>query len=151
MRISTKGRHAVMAMLDLACNNRDRPMIPVSLAKIANRQDTSLSHIEQLVALLKSAGLVKSLRGPGGGYLLTKPPDEITISEIISAVDDHQPRVPIDNPMQSIAKQLTDLLWESINDRLLSSLRTVTLADLDRWSLGKTTSNDPQAVDDKSS
>jgi len=149
MRISTKGRLAVMAMVDLARNNRDNPMIPVSLSLIAERQDMSSSYLEQLAVPLKSAGLVKSVRGPGGGYLLTKPPEEITLSEVISAVDDRQPRIQIDDPTQASARQVTDLLWQSVDDSILSYLGTVTLADVDSCSFSKTTANGLRTTGDE--
>ena len=93
MRISTKGRHAVMAMTDLARNGTEKP---VSLAEVSRRQEISLSYLEQLIARLKSKGLVKSMRGPGGGYQLNHPADKITVFEIVRAVDDHTPRMQVD-------------------------------------------------------
>ena len=85
MRLSTKGRYAVMAMADLAQNGSDRP---VSLAEIAERQEISLSYLEQLFARLRRAGLVKSVRGPGGGYRLAKPTTETWVADIVLAVDE---------------------------------------------------------------
>jgi len=85
MRLTTKGRFAVTAMLDLALNEHDKP---VTLAGISERQNISLSYLEQLFSRLRRNGLVKSVRGPGGGYLLAKGQDEISVSLIISAVDE---------------------------------------------------------------
>jgi Rrf2 family iron-sulfur cluster assembly transcriptional regulator len=85
MKLSTKGRYAVMAMVDLACHCRGTP---VSLADIAERQEISLSYLEQLFAKLRRGGLVRSVRGPGGGYLPARPLDETRISDIILAVDE---------------------------------------------------------------
>ena len=94
MRLSTKGRYAVMAMADLAghapesdkqSNNQSKP---VALADIAERQDISLSYLEQLFAKLRRGGLVTSVRGPGGGYRLARPSDELRIADIIVAVDE---------------------------------------------------------------
>ena len=85
MKLSTKGRYAVMAMVDLA---RHAQAKPVSLSDIAARQEISLSYLEQLFARLRRAGLVKSVRGPGGGYLLAHAEDQTRISDIIIAVDD---------------------------------------------------------------
>jgi Rrf2 family iron-sulfur cluster assembly transcriptional regulator len=85
MRLSTKGRYAVMAMVDLAKHSQGDP---IALAEIAERQEISLSYLEQLFAKLRVGGLVKSVRGPGGGYLLGHPADETRISDVILAVDE---------------------------------------------------------------
>ena len=85
MKLSTKGRYAVMAMVDLA---RHAQAKPVSLSDIATRQEISLSYLEQLFARLRRAGLVKSVRGPGGGYRLTRGSADTRVSEIILAVDE---------------------------------------------------------------
>ena len=86
MRLSTKGRYAVMAMADLAGNAGEGR--PVALADIAERQDISLSYLEQLFAKLRRGGLVTSVRGPGGGYRLSRPSGELRIADIIVAVDE---------------------------------------------------------------
>jgi Rrf2 family iron-sulfur cluster assembly transcriptional regulator len=83
MRLTTKGRYAVTAMLDLALHGADGP---VTLADIASRQGISQSYLEQLFGKLKRGRLVKSLRGPGGGYALAREPEEISVSTIISSV-----------------------------------------------------------------
>ena len=85
MRLSTKGRYAVMAMVDLAQHGNGAA---VSLSDIAERQEISLSYLGQLFAKLRRSGLVKSVRGPGGGYLLAHHRDETRISDIILAVDE---------------------------------------------------------------
>ena len=85
MRLTTKGRYAVTAMLDLALHSDQGP---VSLAEISERQHISLSYLEQLFAKLRRRGLVKSVRGPGGGYRLNRPTGETFIAEIIDAVDE---------------------------------------------------------------
>src|SRR5262249_13038324 len=86
MRLSTKGRYAVMAMADLAQHEASNR--PVSLADIAQRQEISLSYLEQLFAKLRRGGLVKSVRGPGGGYRLSRPANEMRIADVIVAVDE---------------------------------------------------------------
>ena len=86
MRLSTKGRYAVMAMADLAAHEAGAK--PVSLADIAQRQDISLSYLEQLFAKLRRGGLVRSVRGPGGGYRLSRASAELRIADIILAVDE---------------------------------------------------------------
>ena len=86
MQLTTKGRYAVTAMLDLASNDSSRP---VTLDMISQRQNISLSYLEQLFAKLRKASLVKSIRGPGGGYLLNVDPMDVTLTEIIEAVDEN--------------------------------------------------------------
>jgi len=86
MQLTTKGRYAVTAMLDLASNDSSRP---VTLDMISQRQNISLSYLEQLFAKLRKASLVKSIRGPGGGYLLNVNPVDVTLTEIIEAVDEN--------------------------------------------------------------
>jgi Rrf2 family iron-sulfur cluster assembly transcriptional regulator len=95
MRLSTKGRYAVMAMTDLALNARkgggneaSGGGRPISLSEISERQQISLSYLEQLFARLRKAGLVKSARGPGGGYVLARAADSLFVSEIVLAVDE---------------------------------------------------------------
>ena len=85
MRLTTKGRYAVTAMLDLALHAHNGP---TSLSDISQRQEISLSYLEQLFARLRRAGLVNSVRGPGGGYLLSQPAEEISVSKVIDAVND---------------------------------------------------------------
>ena len=86
MRLSTKGRYAVMAMTDLALNGQAGR--PISLSEISERQQMSLSYLEQLFARLRKAGLVKSARGPGGGYTLSRTAGDLFVSEIVLAVDE---------------------------------------------------------------
>ena len=86
MQLTTKGRYAVTAMLDLASNDSTRP---VTLDMISQRQNISLSYLEQLFAKLRKASLVKSIRGPGGGYVLNVNPVDVTLTEIIEAVDEN--------------------------------------------------------------
>ncbi len=86
MRLSTKGRYAVMAMTDLALNGQAGR--PISLSEISERQQISLSYLEQLFARLRKAGLVKSARGPGGGYTLSRTAGDMFVSEIVLAVDE---------------------------------------------------------------
>jgi Rrf2 family iron-sulfur cluster assembly transcriptional regulator len=88
MQLSTRGRYAVMAMLDLAHLQSAPSAGPVALAQIAERQALSLSYLEQLFAKLRRAGLVRSVRGPGGGYSLSRPPADIWLNDIIAAVSE---------------------------------------------------------------
>ena len=132
MRLSTRGRYAVMAMVDLACEGRERP---VTLADIATRQDISLSYLEQLFAKLRRGGIVCSIRGPGGGYRLANPMDQIRISDIILAVDEpiRTTRCQTGSPKgcnkdQSRCK--THDLWEELGRQIHVYLSSVTLADV---------------------
>ena len=86
MQLTTKGRYAVTAMLDLASNETTKP---VTLDRISERQNISLSYLEQLFAKLRKASLVKSVRGPGGGYLLNVSAEDVTLTQIIEAVDEN--------------------------------------------------------------
>ena len=85
MKLTTKSRYAVTAMLDIASHNTGSP---ISLPEISHRQNISLSYLEQLFSRLKKSGLVDSIKGPGGGYVLSKDANEIVISEVIQAVDE---------------------------------------------------------------
>ena len=131
MRLTTKGRFAVTAMMDLAlCGGAE----PVTLAEISARQHISLSYLEQLFGKLRRQGLVKSVRGPGGGYRLARAMQDISVAEIIRAVDE-----PIDATQcggkencQDDRKCLTHDLWANLNNHIFSYLRAVTLAELVR-------------------
>jgi Rrf2 family iron-sulfur cluster assembly transcriptional regulator len=132
MRLSTKGRYAVMAMVDLAKHSQGSP---IALAEIAERQEISLSYLEQLFAKLRAGGLVKSVRGPGGGYLLGHPADETRISDVILAVDEpiRATRCTPGAPMGcrgSKSRCLTHDLWEELSNQIHLYLSSVTLADV---------------------
>jgi Rrf2 family transcriptional regulator, iron-sulfur cluster assembly transcription factor len=128
MRISTKGRHAVMAMVDIACNAGDKP---VPLAEVAQRQMISLSYLEQLVAKLKKNGLVKSMRGPGGGYILGLDQKVMTIYQIVVAVDTvTQREKALSENANQVARKLTDHLWSKVSEEVYKYLKSVTLADV---------------------
>lgn len=128
MRISTKGRHAVMAMVDLAFHAKEKP---VPLADVAQRQKISLSYLEQLVAKLKKNSLVKSMRGPGGGYLLAIPAEAMSIQQIVQAVDTplHRDRGEALGESQA-ARKATDHLWHRMGEEMQKFLKSVTLADV---------------------
>lgn len=129
MRLTTKGRFAVTAMVDLALRDGSGP---VTLAEISARQKISLSYLEQLFGKLRRRELVESVRGPGGGYHLAKSTGEISIAEIILAVDE-----PID-ATQCAGKEnchddqkcLTHDLWATLNERIFDYLEGVTLRQL---------------------
>jgi len=132
VRLSTKGRYAVMAMVDLAKTSKGRA---VALADIAERQEISLSYLEQLFARLRRGGLVKSVRGPGGGYLLAVSAEEMRISDIILAVDEPmrttrcEPKSPVGCHADK-TRCLTHDLWEELGNQIHLYLKTVSLADV---------------------
>ncbi len=132
MKLTTKGRYAVMAMTDLARNSDGSPM---TLAEIAERQDISLSYLEQLFAKLRRGGLVRSVRGPGGGYLLSRSAEAIRISDIVLAVDEpiRATRCQPGSPMscQGVkGRCMTHDLWEELSNHIVLFLSSVSLADV---------------------
>lgn len=129
MRLTTKGRFAVTAMLDLAMHEVDKP---VTLAGISERQSISLSYLEQLFSRLRRNGLVKSVRGPGGGYRLAKKQTEISVSEIISAVDEliDATQCGGQENCREERRCMTHDLWSSLNDKILEYLSGISLAHL---------------------
>ncbi|HEX7812611.1 MAG TPA: Fe-S cluster assembly transcriptional regulator IscR [Burkholderiales bacterium] len=129
MRLTTKGRFAVTAMIDLAMHNGKSP---VTLSEISERQKISLSYLEQLFGKLRRRELVSSVRGPGGGYNLAKPTDEVSVADIITAVDE-----PIDATQcggkencKDEQKCITHDLWTDLNRHIFEYLRAVTLSEL---------------------
>ena len=143
MRLSTKGRYAVMAMADLARRQTaaDRA---VALAEIAARQEISLSYLEQLFARLRRKGLVKSARGPGGGYRLARTAETTTIAEIVHAVDEPLRATRCASHgadggrgcMLKGERCLTHDLWEDLGHRIEDYLTSVSLADVVMGRLG---------------
>ena len=133
MRLSTKGRYAVMAMADLARREGDATRA-VALADIAERQEISLSYLEQLFARLRRKGLVKSARGPGGGYRLARTAVETSIADIVHAVDEplRATRCEKVGPgcMMRGERCLTHDLWADLGDRIEDYLASVSLADV---------------------
>ncbi len=147
MRLTTKGRFAVTAMIDLALRSSAGP---VALAAISQRQQISLSYLEQLFGKLRRHELVESTRGPGGGYSLGRPAAEITVADIIVAVDE-----PIDatgcsgneNCMgEDSGKCMTHDLWASLNQRMIEFLDSVSLKKLVDEQLAKGVSVDEVPV-----
>jgi Rrf2 family transcriptional regulator, iron-sulfur cluster assembly transcription factor len=129
MRLTTKGRFAVTAMIDLAMNNGSQP---VTLSEISERQKISLSYLEQLFGKLRRRELVNSVRGPGGGYNLARPTDQVSVADIITAVDE-----PIDATQcggkencKDDQKCITHDLWTDLNRHIFEYLRAVKLSDL---------------------
>ncbi len=132
MKLSTKGRYAVMAMADLAIRSTGKP---VSLADIATRQEISLSYLEQLFGKLRRGGLVKSVRGPGGGYLLSRQASETRISDIVLAVDEpiKATRCNLGSPKgcrSDESRCITHDLWAELGNQIYLYLSSVSLEDV---------------------
>jgi len=130
MRLTTKGRFAVTAMVDLALRQNGGP---VTLSAISERQHISLSYLEQLFGKLRRHKLVSSVRGPGGGYNLAQPTREMSVADIILAVDE-----PLDatqcggkeNCVDGEKRCMTHDLWATLNTKMFEYLSSVTLQDL---------------------
>lgn len=132
MRLSTKGRYAVTAMVDIAQHSRGSP---VALNEIAQRQAISLSYLEQLFAKLRRAGLVNSVRGPGGGYVLSRDSDQIRISAIVLAVDTVFGAVGSRDGTRPNGKDaadgsVADDLWGELDGVIASFLGAITVGDV---------------------
>ncbi len=129
MRLTTKGRYAVTAMLDLAINQNGKP---VTLHDIASNQEISLSYLEQLFARLRKSGLVKGTRGPGGGYRLARAPEEISIADIITSVDEKIDitRCAGREDCRDGERCLTHELWSDLSAKIFQFLDEITLGEL---------------------
>jgi Rrf2 family iron-sulfur cluster assembly transcriptional regulator len=134
MKLSTKGRYAVTALADIALNGGTRP---VTLAEIAERQDISVAYLEQLFVRLRRAGIVESVRGPGGGYRLARPADELRVSEVMTAVDERLNAMGCGGRWEveggcgkSRETCLTHNLWEQLSAHVHVFLNQVTIADV---------------------
>lgn len=134
MKLSTKGRYAMVALADLALQPGDQL---VSLGEISKRQDISLPYLEQLFVKLRRAGLVESVRGPGGGYRLAMPASEIRVSDILGAVDEtvsamHKGAGASGGSSGSRAQSMTNRLWEGLSAHVYVFLHQTRLSDVVR-------------------
>ncbi len=132
MKLSTKGRYAVVALADLALQPSGSL---VTLAEISKRQDISLPYLEQLFVKLRRDGLVESVRGPGGGYKLAKSPSDIRVAEILAAVDEtvsamHKGAGASGGQSGTRAQSLTNRLWESLSAHVYVFLHQSRLSDV---------------------
>jgi Rrf2 family iron-sulfur cluster assembly transcriptional regulator len=132
MKLSTKGRYAMVALADLALQPEEAL---VTLGEISKRQDISLPYLEQLFVKLRREGLVESVRGPGGGYKLSRPPSEIRVSEILGAVDEtvsamHKGAGASGAASGSRAQSLTNRLWEGLSAHVYVFLHQARLSDV---------------------
>ncbi|TCM75423.1 Rrf2 family transcriptional regulator [Rhodovulum steppense] len=132
MKLSTKGRYAMAALVDLALTPEDGL---VSLAEISKRQDISLPYLEQLFVKLRRAGLVDSVRGPGGGYRLARSASEIRVVDVLAAVDEtvsamHKGAGASGGVSGSRAQSLTNRLWEGLSAHVYVFLHQTRLSDV---------------------
>ena len=129
MRLTTKGRYAVTAMLDLAIHATESP---IPLADISQRQGISLSYLEQLFARLRRQGLVKSARGPGGGYRLNRQPEDIAVIEVLNAIDEKidTTRCGGKGDCQDGQACLTHDLWFDLSKQISDFLSRISLGEL---------------------
>jgi Rrf2 family iron-sulfur cluster assembly transcriptional regulator len=124
MRLSTKGRFAVTAMIDVALREDAGP---VSLSDIAVRHQISLSYLEQMFSKLRQHGLVESTRGPGGGYALGHRADTVTVADIIGAVEGD---TDVARSQQAVAQDITQELWDTLNSKMTDYMQSITLLSL---------------------
>lgn len=132
MKLSTKGRYATVALTDLALQAPDSL---VTLNEISRRQAISLAYLEQLFVKLRRAGLVESVRGPGGGYRLARPASDIRVSDILGAVDEtvsamHKGASVSGGHSGSKAQSLTNRLWEGFSAHVYVFLHQTRLSDI---------------------
>lgn len=132
MKLSTKGRYGLKAMFDLALNGRE---IPVSLTAISERQNISVNYLEQLIAPLRKAGLVKSVRGAQGGYLLAKLPNEITVADILYTLEGSlAPTDCVSYFNEEICSNadycVTHIIYEKMRDSINEVVKSITLQDM---------------------
>lgn len=129
MRLTTRGRYAVTAMLDLALHAQEKP---VSLAEISERQTISLSYLEQLFSRLRQSNLVTSVRGPGGGYRLSRSGDSVSVAEIVDAVNESLDTTNCKGraDCQGGSICLTHNLWEDLSQQIHKFLSDISLEDL---------------------
>jgi Rrf2 family transcriptional regulator, iron-sulfur cluster assembly transcription factor len=144
MRMSTKGRFAVTAMMEVALRERSGP---VSLAGIGARQNMSLSYLEQLFSRLRRHGLVESTRGPGGGYTLGRRAEEITVADIIVAVDSEDEETGRNEgaTTRQVGESLTGELWGNLNAKMIEYMDGISLHSLVQQQLAKGVPMDTQA------
>jgi Rrf2 family iron-sulfur cluster assembly transcriptional regulator len=129
MRLSTRGRFAVTAMIELALRENSGP---VPLSSIALRHQISLSYLEQMFSKLRQHGLVESTRGPGGGYSLGHRADGISVADIIGAIEEETDAATSSTvrPGEAVTQDMTQELWESLNTRMVEYLQSITLRSL---------------------
>lgn len=138
MKISTKGRYAIKLMLDLALYSKGQP---VKIKEIAKRQGISEKYLEQIISVLNKAGFVRSIRGPQGGYVLSKRPEEYTVGMILRLTEGSLAPVECAEKESGACEREDDcvtlILWKKLNDAINGVVDHVTLADLLEWQAAK--------------
>lgn len=139
MRISTKGRYAIRLMLDLASNDSGEP---IRLKDVARRQDISEKYLEQIISTLNKAGFVRSVRGPQGGYSLSKKPSEYTVGQILRLTEGSLSPVECTQetglPCDREEGCVTRILWQKLDDAINNVVDNITLEDLLGWQESRT-------------
>jgi len=137
MKISTKGYYSVRAIIDIAIHSQSSP---VPLSSISIRENISLHYLEQLFMKLRRSNLVKSVRGPGGGYVLAKKPEEISIGDVLQSVEEsvvpkqvcvtHNKNKKINNSCDKIDECVSRLVWQKLSDKMTEILDSISLESL---------------------
>jgi Rrf2 family transcriptional regulator, iron-sulfur cluster assembly transcription factor len=132
MFLTTKGRYAVMALVDIAVNSNGKP---VTLADISTRQNIDLGYLEQIFTKLRKVGLVDSVRGPGGGYLLKRAKQEILVSDVMFAVEESFKMTRCEHKtgmgcLENKSRCITHHFWEKLEDHIYQFLKSMTISDV---------------------
>ncbi len=130
LRLSTKGQYGVRAMYEIA---KGYPETPVTIKEISEKQEVSVAYLEQILNKLRKANLIKSIKGPGGGYLLKKSPDEVSIASILNELEGPVAITSCLNPEEGcvrIDSCVTHLLWKALGEKVEAFLSTITLKTL---------------------
>jgi Rrf2 family protein len=130
LRLSAKGQYGVRAMFEIAGGYPDRP---VTIREISERQDVSVAYLEQILNRLRKAGLIRSVKGPGGGYLLSRNPEEISIAAILNELEGPVAITSCLNPDEGCVRVdscVTHLLWKALGEQVQAFLQTITLRNL---------------------
>jgi len=130
LRLSTKGQYGVRAMYEIA---RGYPAQPVTIKEISDKQAVSVPYLEQILNKLRKAGLIRSVKGPGGGYLLNKGPEKISIASIVNELEGPVAITSCLNPEEGCTRVdncVTHLLWKALGEQIVAFLETITLKNL---------------------
>lgn len=130
LRLSTKGQYGVRAMFEIA---KGYPSVPTTIKEIAERQEVSVAYLEQILNTLRKAGLISSIKGPGGGYLLSKKPSATSIGSILRSLEGPVAITSCLDPAEGCSRVdscVTHLLWKSLGEKIQAFLNTITLNDL---------------------
>lgn len=131
MKVSTKGRYGLRAMVDMAANSQEGP---ISLVQTAKRQNISLNYLEQVFGILRKAGIVVSVKGAGGGYKLARSASEITVKEILEALEGEFSIIDktAETEMDAVQRAIQELVWDEIDSKVNELLGERTLGELVR-------------------